>query len=420
MGILARIFGRDVDNSENVINNSHDIEARRFDPLLDYRYFNANIAHTPIASSDIVLSNLAVAARCVALRSEMLASVPLFLYQRNADGGRERADGNPLYGVLHDIANPAQSAFEFRELMVRCLDLHGNAFARIERNARGQVTALWPLLPGDVQIEQLPLPTGDLLPGGRLRYRVFNGRRVEVLLQEDVLHIRGASRDGLVGQSPIAIARGALGLALAHQQTAQSLSSNSLRPSGLLSYPQMLTREQRQVLRDSAMQEFGGPANAGKMAITDGGAKYETLSFSPEDAQFLEQRKLANEDVARIFGLPPTSVGITDRATYSNTEQEATALVRNALGPLAGRIEAAMHRCLLTEAGRRTLYVEHELDGLLRGDIKSRFEAYRLGRETGVYSPNDIRRKENEPPLGPQGDGYHVPANWMPLTGGAL
>ena len=153
--------------------------------------------------------------------------------------------------------------------------------------------------------------------------------------------------------------------------------------------------------------------------VTDAGADYKTVIFTAEDSQFLEQRKLANEDVARIFSVPPTSVGILDRGTYSNTEQESRTLVQNCIGPLAGRVEAAMHRCLLTEAGRRTLYVEHELDGLLRGDVKSRFDAYRLGRECGVYSPNDIRKKENEPPLGPEGDTYNQPANWMPLGAAA-
>jgi len=151
--------------------------------------------------------------------------------------------------------------------------------------------------------------------------------------------------------------------------------------------------------------------------VVDADAKYETVSFTPEDAQFLEQRKLANEDVARIFNCPPTSVGITDKATYSNTEQEATMLIQNCLGPLAGRIEAAMHRCLLTDAGRRSLYVEHDLDGLLRGDVKSRFDAYRVARESGIYSVNDIRRRENEPPIGPEGDTYNQPANWTLLGG---
>jgi HK97 family phage portal protein len=402
MGILQRIFG----------SKPPDVEARRLDWMaFDWRYTDAGMrAHTYVPPGDIVLSNLAVAARCVALRSEIMASVPCFLYRRSDNGGRSRADDLPLYTVLHDIANPNQSAFEFREFMTRQLDLHGNAYARIERNARGQVTALWPYLYGDVEVE--------LLPSGRLRYRIFNGRRVEVILQEDILHVRGASRDNIIGQSPIMIARGALGLALTQSHTAHAMAENSLRPSGLLSYPHNLSSEQRNRVKDSAVSSYGGPENAGKLMVADGGAKFETISFTPEDAQFLEQRKLANEDVARIFGLPPTSVGIMDRATYSNVEQEGRALVQNAIGPLAGRVEAAMHRCLLTDAGRRTLYVEHDLDGLLRGDVKSRFDAYRLGRECGVYSPNDIRRKENEPPIGPEGDVYHMPANWVPLGAG--
>jgi HK97 family phage portal protein len=400
MGLLARIFGQSAPATE-----------RRFDVAFDWRYLDPNRATTFVPAGEVVVSNLAVAARCVSLRSEILASVPLFLYRRDANGGRQRADDNPLYGVLHDMANENQSAYELREFLVRELDLHGNSFAKIERNARGQVVALWPYLYGDVSVE--------LLPTGRLRYRIFNGRRSEVILQEDILHIRGASRDNIIGQSPITIARGALSLALAHQYTAQSLSENSLRPSGLLSYPINLSPEQRLAVKDSAAASYGGVDNAGKLMVVDGGAKFEKLSFSPEDAQFLENRKLCNEDVARIFGLPPTSVGITDKATYSNTEQEGRNLVQNAIGPLAGRIEAAMSRCLLTEAGRRTLYIEHDLDGLLRGDVKSRFDAYRLARECGVYSPNDIRRRENEPPIGPEGDIYHMPANWVPLGGGA-
>jgi HK97 family phage portal protein len=392
MGLLARMFGTETRSA-----------ALPSDP------YWANFAAARgigAPTADAILSSLAVATRCVALRSELLASVPLFLFRRTADGGRERADDNPLDFVLHDVANGGQSAFEFRELLIRCLDLFGNSFARIERNARGQVTALWPLLPGDVQV--------DRLANGRLRYRIYNGTRTEVLLQEEVLHIRAATRDGVMGLSPIAVARGSLALALAHTETAAALSQNSLRPSGLLTYPNLLRQEQKQSIRDQAASVHGGTQQAGRMMVIDAGAKYEPLSFSPEDAQFLETRKLANEDVARIFGVPPTSVGLVDRATYSNVEQESRLLVQNSLGPLAGRIEAAMQRCLLTDVGRPSLYIEHDLNGLLRGDVKSRFDAYRLAREIGVYSANDVRRKENEPPI-PKGDDYHMPVNWAPL-----
>lgn len=358
-------------------------------------------------NADAVLSNLAVAARCVGIRSEMLASVGLFCFRRTADGGRERADDLPLYGVLHDQWNPNLSAFEGREMMIRDLDTFGNAFARIERNARGQVVALWPEPWGNVAVEKLP--------SGRLRYRVTSSAGgVTVLLQEDVLHVRGPlRRDGVLGRSPIEIARGSFGLALSQTETASAFSGNMLRPSGLVTFTEKLGKEARENVR-TELAAFAGSTNAGKVMVMDGGARFDRMTFSPDDAEFLDSRKLANEDVARIFGIPPTAVGITDKATYSNTEQEARALVQNALGPLAARIEAAMMRCLLTDAGRRTFYVEHDLSALLRGDVQARFEAYRIGREIGALSPNDVRRRENEPPIA-NGDVYHQPANWVPL-----
>jgi HK97 family phage portal protein len=250
----------------------------------------------------------------------------------------------------------------------------------------------------------------EKLPSGRLRYRVLGA----VLLQEEMLHVRGASKDGVLGLSPLQIARGSLALALSQNETAAALVGNGLRPSGVMSYPDRLSPEVHAKVKASLTERFAGASNAGKVMVVDGGAKFEHLAWSPEDAEFLDNRRLANLDVARIFGCPPTTVGIPDHGTYSNQEQESTALVRNALGPLAARIEGALARCLLTPAQRRTLYIEHDLSALLRGDVKARFEAYRIGREIGALSPNDIRRRENEPPI-PDGDTYHQPANWVPL-----
>lgn len=398
MGVLSRLLG--IETRDTVGQT-----VRASDPFLaDVFGLGGGARNT---SPDNVLSNSAVAARCVALRSELLASVGLFLFRRTADGGRERADDNALYGVLHDIANPNMTAFEAREFLIRSLDLTGNAYARIEWNARGQVTALYPIVPGQVAVEQLG--------NGRLRYKVgVAGGGTYTLLQEEMLHVRGPSRDGIIGQSPIAISRGAMSLSLAQQETAQSFLGNALRPSGLLSYPNILTALQREQINGGLKDRFAGSGNAGKVMLMDGGASFEKMSFDPADAEFLDSRKLSNLDVARIFGLPPTTVGIPDQATYSNTEQESRSLVQNAIGPLAKRVEQALARCLLTDAGRRTLYVEHDLDSLLRGDVAARFEAYRIGREIGALSPNDIRRAENDPPI-PNGDTYNQPANWVPL-----
>lgn len=397
MGLLDRFTRRETRSVRETVAAS--------DPFLAEKIFGVGPGGQ--VSPDVALSNSAVAVRCVSIWAELTSTVPLFVFRRGADGGRDRADDHPLYGVLHDQANGLQSAVELREFLVRSLALTGNAFAEIERDGAGRVTALHGLMPADVMVERLA--------SGRVRFRVTDWTGgVRVLLQEEVLHIRGATRDGVVGVSPLRLGAAAVTYRVRQAEAAAGLMTNSLRPSGVLSYPDRLTAPQRDDVRASVRERLQGTTKAGELLVLDGGVKFERLTFTPEDAEFLASTKLANEDICRLFGVPPTVAGITDRATYSNTEQEGRALVQNCLGPLVARIEAAMARCLLTADERRTLYVEHDLSGLLRGDVAARFEAYRIGREIGVYSPNDIRRRENEPPI-PDGDTYAQPVNWAPL-----
>lgn len=358
-------------------------------------------------NADVVLSASSVAARCVALRSELLASVPLFVYRRTDSGGRERADDLDLSRVLHDDFNDSLTAFEGRELMVRSLDLTGNAYARIDRGEDGQVTALYPLITAMV--------TPERLASGRLRYQVSEPTGgTTIFLQEDLLHVRGPTRDGITGLSPLQIVRENLGLMLAQAEAASGLARRGLRSSGFLESGQVLNPEDREKL-EKIMSGYMGASNAGSLMILEGGMTYKPLSWSPEDAELLASRKLSNEDAARAFGVPPTSVGITDKATYSNVESESIMLVRNCIAPLAERVEAALMRCLLSRDARRNVYVEHDLTGLLRGDTAARFEAYRVGREWGWLSPNDIRRAENLPPIA-DGDVYSSPLNMSPLS----
>jgi len=185
-------------------------------------------------------------------------------------------------------------------------------------------------------------------------------------------------------------------------------------PSGVLSFEHALSKDAKVQLRHQLNERFIGPSNGGTLMILDHGAKFLPLNMTPADAQFLESRNLSNEDVARVFGMPPTTVGLTQKSTYNNVENEARAMVQNAIGPLAARIEQAFARCLLTPGGRRHYYFEHDLNALTRGDMESRFKSYRIAREIGAFSPNDVRRRENEPPI-ENGDTYHVPANWVPL-----
>jgi HK97 family phage portal protein len=359
------------------------------------------------ATPDAVLSALSVATRCVALRAELMASVPLHVYRRTNDGGRERAEDHSLVDVLAHSPNPYMTGFEFREFLVRSHDLYGNAYARIERNARGEIVALHPFFPTMVAIERLP--------SGRLRFRAtdMNGV-VWVLLQEEMLHLRGPTRNGIYGQSPLEIARASLGAAMTHAVTVESISANRLAPSGVLSVDGKMLKEDQQQLRSLIKEKFMGAANAGKLLVVNGEMKFSQVAMTPADAQFIETRKLSNEDVARIFGMPPTTVGLTDKATYNNVENEARAMVQNAIAPLAARVEAALARCLLTPVGRSKYYFEHDLNALTRGDMKSRFDSYRIAREIGAFSANDVRQRENEPPIA-NGDEYHMPANWVPL-----
>lgn len=343
------------------------------------------------ASASAVLSNLAVATRCVSLRSELLASVPLKLYRRLANGDRERVSDSPLAEVLSDLANPLMTAFEAREFFVRSLDTAGNSYARIVRDGAGQVVEYWPLQSSRVTVERLE--------NGRLRYRYSGDRGAVVLLQEEVLHIRASSEDGLLGRSPIAIARGALGLGLELTEAAKDAASRKI--GGFIVQP-VDTNTRGKQARQKEIEDQPGDRYTPK--ILDPGSKFVPTQFSSVDQELLENRKLSNEDVARIFGVPPASVGISQSVSYGSAQQAAQDLVTNALAPLAQRVEQAMARCLLSTEARRTLIIEHDLSGLLRGDATARWASYKTAREIGVLSAPEIRRIENLGPMDPSGD----------------
>ncbi|MEO3428918.1 phage portal protein [Pelagibius sp. CAU 1746] len=401
MGLLRRLA--------DVFDPPPPIEERAggfdFDPrLVDFDRPGRQLA----VGADSVLSNLSVANACVRLRSELLAGVPLELFRRTPDGGAERAEDHPLFWLLRDAPNDRQTAFEARELAGRSLDLAGNAYARVARDRTGNVTAFRVVAPGAVSVE--------LLRGARLRYRFMEPQRPpEVALEGagEVLHVRAASHDGFIGRSPLHAARGALALALAGAQTEANIMANSLRPSGVFLYDKVLKPNQREELQ-KLLTDMVTSKNAGAAMLLEAGVRFEKVSFSAKDSELLGSRKLAAEDVARIFGVPPAVVGIGDRPTYGSAVEEARQLVQNALQPLAARIEGAMERDLLSEAERRTYFIRHDFGALLRGDLKSRFEAYKIGREAGILSPNDCRRREGEAPI-ENGDEYIRPLNFTPL-----
>ncbi|MFC3164132.1 phage portal protein [Ciceribacter thiooxidans] len=355
-------------------------------------------------------SGHAVAHRCISVIAENLASVPLKVYRKTEDGGREAATDHPLYSVLHDETAPGLTAFEAREMMLASALTYGNAYSKIERNGRGQVTALRPLLSPSMTVERLAT--------GRLRYKhALPDGGTEVLLQDEVLHIRYRTKDGVLGLSPIQIAAAAFGLALAQQDQAGAAAENAFRPAGALVFPDKLATAGKEDVLAKFKARFIGTLKANEVMILDGGAKFETFQFNSKDSEFLESRKLSNLDICRVFGVPPSVAGITDDATYSNIGEESRALVQRCLAPWARRVEMAMQIALLSPEARKTFFVEHDLAGLLRGDLASRYTAYRVGREGGWLSSNEIRAFENMSKID-GGDTYVEPLN-MGVLGGA-
>lgn len=334
-------------------------------------------------------SGLAVAQACISVISQNLAAMPMNLYQRSENGGRNRARDHPLFSVLHDQFNPQLTAFEGREYLVVSLLTAGNAYARIETNTRGQVNALYPLHPASVTVERLE--------NGRLRYRVSDTRgNSKAHIQDEILHLRyRLGHDGTLGVSPIQLARETFSLALTQQDQAVRQASRAFRAEGALVFPQSIGGDKKAEALDRLRDRVEGQAETSGILVLDGGVDWKSLSLSAKDAEFLDNRKLSNMDVARTFAVPPTVVGITDNATYSNVDGESRALVVRCLAPMARRIEQAMNSALLTAASRKDYFVEHDLAGLLRGDLKARYEAYRIGREWGWLCPDEIRGLEN-------------------------
>lgn len=353
-------------------------------------------------------SGLSVAQASISVISQNLAAMPLNLYQRGADSGRTRATAMPLHGVLHDMMNPQLTAFEGREFLTVSLLSAGNAYARIETNGRGQVVALYPIHPSEMTVERLE--------SGRLRYTstTTRGQR-NVYVQEEILHLRyRIGPDGVMGVSPIQLARETFSLALTQQEQAAKQAGRSFRTEGALVFPNPLSGDKKSDALDKLRDRIEGQVETSGLLVLDGGVDYKPLSLSSKDAEFLESRKLTNMDIARIFSVPPSTVGITDNATYSNVDGESRALVVRCLAPMAKRIEQAMNAALLTAQSRKALFVEHDLAGLMRGDLKARYEAYKIGREWGWLSPNDIARMENLPDID-GGDEYLSPLNMTVL-----
>ena len=352
---------------------------------------------------------------CVRILAEAVAGLPLNLYRYTEDGGKEKAIDHPLYLLLHDEPNPEMSSFVFRETLMTHLLLWGNAYAQVIRNGKGEVIALYPLMPNKMTV--------DRDERGQLYYSyqrsndeaVRSKDQTVILRPPDVLHIPGLGFDGLVGYSPIAMAKNAIGMAIACEEYGAKFFANGAAPGGVLEHPGTIKDPQR--VRESWQSTFGGSGNANKIAVLEEGMKYTPIGISPEQAQFLETRKFQINEIARIFRVPPHMVGDLEKSSFSNIEQQSLEFVKYTLEPWVIRWEQSIQRTLLTETEKAQYFVKFNLEGLLRGDYQSRMNGYATARQNGWMSANDIRELENldRIPAEEGGDLYLINGNMLPL-----
>ena len=344
---------------------------------------------------------------CVRILSETVAGLPLNVYRYNDSGGKEKAFKHPLYRLLHDEPNPEMTSFAFRETLMSHLLLWGNAYAQIIRNARGEVIALYPLMPNKMAV--------DRDQSGRLFYSYQRGSEDSATLGKssqvtlspsDVLHIPGLGFDGLIGYSPIAMAKNAIGLAIATEEYGAKFFANGAAPSGVLEHPGVIKDPQR--IRDSWNAAHQGSSNSHKIAVLEEGLKYTPIGIAPEQAQFLETRKFQINEIARIFRVPPHMLADLEKSSFSNIEQQSLEFVKYTLDPWVVRWEQSMCRVLFSESEKPVYFIKFNVDGLLRGDYASRMSGYATARQNGWMSANDIRELENLDRIAPElgGDLY--------------
>ena len=335
---------------------------------------------------------------CVRILAEAVASLPLHVYEYQDDGGKKLVHDHPLYYLLHDEPNPEMTSFVFRETLMSHLLIWGNAYAQIIRDGAGRVLGLYPLLPDKMEVQRDD--RGNI-------YYVYSRNSDEnpmfkeygniKLKAEDVLHIPGLGFDGLIGYSPIAMAKNAVGMTLACEEYGASFFANGANPGGVLEHPGVLKDPSK--VRESWNSVYRGVSNAHKIAVLEEGMKYQQIGIPPEEAQFLETRKFQINEIARLYRIPPHMVGDLDKSSFSNIEQQSLEFVKYTLDPWVIRWEQSLQRSLLLPGEKGKYFIKLNVDGLLRGDYQSRMNGYAVGRQNGWFSANDIREMENMNPI---------------------
>lgn len=343
--------------------------------------FNGRVTEEKALGIDAVFA-------CVNLYARTLASMPLLLYEKTPEG-KQRAVNHPLYRLLHNEPNPNMTSHNFRKIMEASLKLWGNAYAWIEFDNSWRVKYLWPLLPENV-FPQRSLQTGELFYDAVL----YNGESRRFRAYE-MVHIPGLGFDGISGRSPVRQFAETMGFNLDIKSYGRKFFKNGARPSGVLQHPGSLSEEAQKRLERKFDKRYSGIENTGKTILLEEGMTYHQIGVPPEEAQFIESRKYSVEEIARIYGVPPHMIGDLEHATFSNIESQDINFAKHSIVPECVNWEQELMRKLLNDEEQARYEIEFNMEGLVRGDMESRYRAYAIGRQWGFLTADDIRAKEN-------------------------
>lgn len=399
----------------DVFRRASDVDPRHpSDPRLVEWFGGGRQTSSGIPVDEETSLTLAAVYAAVRILSTVAAYLPIDVYERKENGDRDVDREHAASLLLREEPNPEQTPFMFRAAMKSRTVLWGNSYAEIERTKGGEPLALWPIHPQRVK------PSRTKNKAKTLFYEVASstdepGSGKAVIPAEDMIHLPNLppGGNGVVGKSTISYARDSIGLALGAERTGGAFYANGMKPSGILKHPETLSKEARDRLQESMQKKFGGSSNIGKLMILEEGMDFTSMTIPPEDAQFLQTREFQDEEVARWFGVPQHLIGMLKRATNNNIEHQSLEFIMFTLEPWLTMEAQEFKRKLLREAEKRDWYIEHNVDGLLKGDTEKRKNLYAAARQWGWLNINEIRRKENLNGIGEQGDIYLQPVNMV-------
>lgn len=345
---------------------------------------------------------------CATIISEAIATLPLTLYKRLPDGGRESAKDHPLYTLLKDQPNYDMTAVQMLSVTVASLMLWGNAY--LEKIVRsGEVVSINFLLPAKMN--------ATIKDDGSWKYEYTEQKGKRLIDERSILHIPAFSLDGRKGLSPIAYGANILGSAMSADDAAGTTFKNGLIRTVAFKVDRVLTKEQREEFRDYVEQDLTGALNAGRPAVMEQGIDAKELGINPVDAQMLETRGFGVEEICRFFRVPPWMVGHTTNSTSwgHGMEQQMIGFLTFTLRPWLTRIEQAIRKSLLAPEERDQYYAEFSIEGLLRADSAARSAFYSTMTQNGIYTRDDCRQKENLPRMGGNAAVLTVQSNLTPL-----